>query len=484
MRTVWIGLLSGLFLLGGCAAAPIEPPRSTISAEPATVTDAPDAATIGDPPDGTGPSPPPDGASPDDAPPIFNHPSVVGASDAALEASPDDTTPIDAPAAPASEFIHASGKDLVVAEGAAIRTIQLRGINVQSFWLLAPDDLSNPFINDDQDRGVPIASLIPTRYDETVVTNIAALGANVIRNAVNYRQFEDNAAPYAYKPEGWAQLDEQIALAKAAGLYTIIDLHVPPGGLQGVAGASARLWEDVELQDRTASLWQAIAARYQDEPWVAGYDLINEPMPTQRPSQWATFAQRLVDAIRVNDKNHLIIVGEIVAVVDAAGNYPPIDPNASWIPKVADENVMYDFHFYKPLDYVGQGRPENGLGDNGQIYPDATHTYVDDAGNPVGVRDKAYLQRLLDEKLAFGRIYNVPMNVGEFSPSRITFFSDSTMGGLEYTADLMDLMNVAGLNYEFYAYLNVFFLDWEYAEMPELYAVTDALSQTIKQGMQ
>jgi len=109
--------------------------------------------------------------------------------------------------------------------------------------------------------------------------------------------------------------------------------------------------------------------------------------------------------------------------------------------------------------------------------------YLDDVGNPVGVRDKAYLKRLLDEKLAFGRTYNVPMNVGEFSPSRTTYVNDDAMGGLEYTADLMDLMNAAGLNHQFYAYLNVFFLDWEYAEAPELHNVTSALSATLTSGM-
>jgi len=340
----------------------------------------------------------------------------------------DDTPPPSAP--DTSAFIRASGKQLVVGGGAATVTpIQLRGINVQSFWLLAPDDLSNPFINDDTDRGVPIASLIPTRYDDAVIANIASLGANVIRNAINYRQFEDNAHPYIYRAEGWAQLDGQIALAKGAGLYTIIDMHVPPGGLQGVVGSSARLWQEPELRDRTKALWRAIAERYREEPWVAAYDLINEPMPTQNPGQWASFAQELVDTIRQVDTNHLVIVEEIVAVVDANGNYPAIDPNEPRLPKVNDDNVLYDFHFYQPLDYVGQGRAENGLGDNGQVYPDETREYRDDVGNLLGVRNKAYLQRLIDEKLAFQQTYDVPMSVGEFSPSRLTFFDNNAKAG-------------------------------------------------------
>ncbi|MFQ5428987.1 MAG: glycoside hydrolase family 5 protein [Phycisphaerae bacterium] len=383
-----------------------------------------------------------------------------------------------------SAFIHASGKELVIGSGRSATTVHLRGINVQSFWLLSPDDLSSPFFNDDADRGVPIASLIPSRFDETVVSNIASLRMNVIRNAVNFRQFEDNGNPFVYKPEGWALLDRQIELAKNAGLYTIIDLHVPPGGMQGVVGSSARLWEDGILRDRTKALWRAIAERYRDETWVAAYDLINEPMPTQSPGQWAAFAQELVDAIRQVDPNHLIIVGEVVAVVDAQGNYPGFDPGESLIPIVSDKNVMYDFHFYKPLDFVGQGRPENGLGDNGQVYPDPAHIYRDEDGSPVGVRDKTYLKKLLDEKLAFQRRYDVPMNVGEFSPSRLTFMDNDAKGGLEYTADLMSLMNAAGLNHQFFAYLNVFFLDWEYAAKPELTAVTGSLKATLKLGVQ
>ncbi len=385
--------------------------------------------------------------------------------------------------AESSPFVHAFGTTLVTGGGSSTKTILLRGMNVQSFWLLSPDDLSNPFFDDENDRGVPTASLIPDRFDGTVVSNIASMGMNVIRNAVNFRQFEDNANPFVYKPEGWALLDRQIELAKQAGIYTIIDLHVPPGGLQGQIGPSARLWEDSSLRGRTESLWRAIAERYRDEPWVAGYDIINEPMPTRSPRQWADFARELVATIREVDTNHLIIVEEIIAVVDAQGNYPPIDPDEPWLPEIDDDNVMYDFHFYKPIDYVGQGRPENGLGDNGQAYPDEAFQYRDEDGRVIGVRNKAYLKLMLDEKLAFQRTYNAPINVGEFSPSRTTYFDNDAEGGLTYTADLMDLFNDANLNYQFYAYLNVFFLDWEYAQSPELYDVTDAMVATLTEAM-
>jgi Cellulase (glycosyl hydrolase family 5) len=392
---------------------------------------------------------------------------------------PDDSTPT-----PSSSFITASGKNLVVGEGSSTKTIQLRGINLQNHWLVSPDDPSSPFFNDDEDLGVPLVTLEPERYDEAVIANIVAINANVIRNAINFRQFEDNANPYVYKQSGFDLLDQQIELAKEASLYTIIDLHVPPGGLQGFVGPSARLWEQTELRDRTKALWRAIAERYRDEMWVAAYDLINEPMPSQSPSQWASFAQELVDVIREVDTNHLLIVEQIVAVVDADGNYPDIDPDDPWIPKVTDNNVMYDFHFYEPIEYVGQGRPETGQGDNGGVYPDESIEYPDHDGTILGVRNKAYLKLILDEKLAFQRQYNVPINVGEFSSSRTTFLNGNAKGGLDYTTDILALMNDAGLSHQYFAYLNVFFFDWEYDETPELRQVSDSLSDVLTQGLQ
>ncbi len=54
-------------------------------------------------------------------------------------------------------------------------------------------------------------------------------------------------------------------------------------------------------------LWEAIARRYRDQPWVAGYDLINEPAdPTGKVV--APFFLRLRDAVRKIDPAHVLFI--------------------------------------------------------------------------------------------------------------------------------------------------------------------------------
>jgi len=370
-----------------------------------------------------------------------------------------------------SGFIHAQGTQLVLGDGTPFF---LRGINVQNFWLVDPNDPSNPFFQDDQDTGVPITTVVPERYDETVVGNIAAMGMNVIRNELNYRQFEDNANPFVYKESGFKELDRQIALAKQQGLYTIIDLHVPPGGLQGQVGPAARLWEDPKLQARTKALWRAIAQRYREEPWVAAYELINEPTPSASPQQWARLAQDLVDEVRQVDRNHLIIVDEITSVVDAFGNFPEIDLNEPFLPLVNDDNVLYDFHFYLPPEYALQ--EDNGHSpDGGLRYPDEAFEFRYHSGTLIGVLNRDYLETLLVEKLEFQRKNNVPMNIGEFGPALRTFLNDNALGGIDYLQDLLTLFQRYDLNYQYFTYLKLYFEAWEYDQNPALRNVTERL---------
>src|SRR5688572_30200507 len=54
---------------------------------------------------------------------------------------------------------------------------------------------------------------------------LAGIGLNSVRIPVNYRHFEDDAAPFELKEEGFALLDQVIDILARHGLYSIIDLH-------------------------------------------------------------------------------------------------------------------------------------------------------------------------------------------------------------------------------------------------------------------
>ena len=148
--------------------------------------------------------------------------------------------------------------------------------------------------NEEAFREVLLKALGRKKYDlffETFYENyfteadaryIASLGLNLVRIPINYRLFEDDMNPRVINGRGFKHLDRVIKLCAAQGIYTIIDLHALPG-YQNQHWHSdnpthqALLWKHKDFQDRTVVLWEAIARHYRDEPWVAGYDLINEP---------------------------------------------------------------------------------------------------------------------------------------------------------------------------------------------------------------
>src|SRR5262249_3676780 len=168
------------------------------------------------------------------------------------------------------------------------------------------------------------------------------------RFLLNYRTFEDDARPGVYKPSGWAWIDQNIAWAKANGIYLILNMHVPQGGFQS-NGEGGALWSDPSNQDRLTALWTAIAAHYAGEPVIAGFGLLNEPLPLVNLQQWHDLATRLARAIRSVDTNHLIFVERPLGV---AGNFTP-DPDR-YLFTIADPNAVYEFHFYDPTDYTFQ----------------------------------------------------------------------------------------------------------------------------------
>ena len=239
---------------------------------------------------------------------------------------------------PGAEFVRRKGNKLVV--GVDEHEIQLRGVNFNNHHWETDASL---IINSDH-------------HSEIDFQRVADMGMNVIRFNLSYVVFEDDDAPYVYKQEGWDWLDQNVNWAKKYGVYLILDMHVPQGGYQGGTDEGFALWDDTENQNRLKALWRAIAERYEDEPTIAAWDLINEPTPSQNQAQWETLAQELIDEIRTVDRNHLIVVE-----IAYGGDYSLF--------LVDDENVVYDFHDYCPFEYTHQYSYYIGHADGGS-YPD------------------------------------------------------------------------------------------------------------------
>jgi endoglucanase len=138
------------------------------------------------------------------------------------------------------------------------------------------------------------------------------MGMNLLRVPFNYRHLEDDMHPFQIKEEGFRHLDRVVTLCASRGIYTILDLHALPGG-QNQAWHSdnpthkALFWTQRHFQERVINLWKRIAGRYRDNPWVAGYNPINEPAD---PSEAVIgpYYEELVGEIRSVDPDHVVFL--------------------------------------------------------------------------------------------------------------------------------------------------------------------------------
>ncbi len=98
-------------------------------------------------------------------------------------------------------------------------------------------------------------------------------------------------------------------------LYLILDLHAAPGG-QGYDAAISdynsefpSLWESVENKNKTIAL--GTISKDIDEPWIGGYDLLNETNWDLANFELRSFYVQVTNAIREHDMNHIIFIEEI-----------------------------------------------------------------------------------------------------------------------------------------------------------------------------
>ncbi len=261
------------------------------------------------------------------------------------------------PAIAGVTFLRTRGQDMVNEGG---DKVLLRGVGLGN-WML-PEGYMWKFANGgDRPRKIEkiVSDLIGEqnaarfwseyrrRYiTEADVARIAELGFNSVRPALNARLFLTEGDNAVYVDEGFQLLDNLIGWCRTHGLYVIIDMHGAPGGQTGSniddsPNDQPELFMDKRNQDRLVDLWVKIVSRYKNEPTVAAYDLLNEPLPKRTGAedkykdQLEPLYKRITAAIRQVDARHMITLEGADWANDWSVFGPPFD-----------DNVFYQFHYY------------------------------------------------------------------------------------------------------------------------------------------
>ncbi|GAA0845524.1 hypothetical protein GCM10008915_50070 [Bifidobacterium pullorum subsp. gallinarum] len=255
-----------------------------------------------------------------------------------------------------SGFIKADGKRIINGDG---QEILLQGVGLGS-WLLPEGYMWKLPEQGDRPRRIEgmVKDLIgeqkasafwETYYEryiaEADIRQIAHEGYNSIRVPINARFImeEGQQPPFAYHEGHLKMIDRVIDWCRTYSLYVILDLHGAPGGQTGAnIDDSERdlpeLFTDPLNATRTVALWRMLAERYKDEWIVAGYDLLNEPLPdwfSEYNDRVMPLYKEITAAIREVDKRHMIILEGVHWSTDW-----------SIFDDKFDDNLMLQFHKY------------------------------------------------------------------------------------------------------------------------------------------
>ncbi len=192
---------------------------------------------------------------------------------------------------------------------------------------------------------------------------IAGLGMNCVRFYVQYTWLTDEDQFDFYN-----FLDNQIKLAKKHGIYIILNLHYFGEAENVKRGIDDGFYKGSSKYD-LVGFWKKISDRYKDEETIAAYDLLNEPTTSSKLTEKRLYEKysEIISTIRANGDKHIVIVSDPVNKFDNELRNDIKDSNP--FIKLDDNNVIYQFHWYQPIEFTHQGFFESDYFELGAEYP-------------------------------------------------------------------------------------------------------------------
>jgi endoglucanase len=192
------------------------------------------------------------------------------------------------------------------------------------------------------------------------IDSLKSWGFNSVRLPMHYNLFtlpvdqEKDSATNTWLTKGFALTDSLLSWCRSDGIYLILDMHAAPAGqgndlnIADRDGSKPSLWQSEAAQKKMIALWKKLAERYVNEPFIGGYDIINEPnwgfddlpndkngIKEQHNAPLKKLMIEITNAIRAVDKKHIIIIEGNGWGNNYKGVLPP------W-----DNNMVLSFHKY------------------------------------------------------------------------------------------------------------------------------------------
>ena len=276
---------------------------------------------------------------------------------------------------------------------------------------------------------------------EDDVETLHQWGATLIRFQItrNWHKINDNQDLDEYAR--WVDrrlnnLEDVLRWCDARGMKVCVDLHALPGGKWGERDGQPiemNMFSNDRFADAFIDTWRRIATRFNGNPALYGYDLVNEP--TQRgpvKHNYWELQRRAAEAVREIDP-----VTPIVFAANLANSAPAF----RYLSPLAMDNVIYQAHVYLPGGFTHQG-----VNSNSYSTPERPLTWPGTDPITGETWDKDWLRKAIQPIRDFQLKHQCRIYVGEFSAAAWA------TGAENYLRDCIDLFEEYGWDWTYHAF--------------------------------
>jgi endoglucanase len=300
--------------------------------------------------------------------------------------------------------------------------------------------------------------------DDSDIALMAQIGFDNVRLSIDPAPLEQEPHDKSgFNGDFLRRLDHAVDLMLAKGMAVQIDIHPE-------SDYKKRVNTTGDGVDRFVQLWRKLAAHYADRnPDLVFFEVMNEP-EERDPYRWAGVQARAAAAIReVAPKNTIIASG---ANWSGLGDLLRMHP-------LPDGNVIYNFHFYEPMQFTHQGASWAGTWEymtHDIPYPPTEEsmqkslTQVPDLAQRYEL-EQYWLQRWdarsiklrMDAAAEWAKQNNVPLICNEFGVyRRVT----DPMSRMNWIRDMRTALEADGIGWTMWDYRGGFGVVWKQNGQP------------------